>query len=309
MVLLVVSAGLAFMIDLTPGDPAYAILGDSATPEAIQAVHADLGLDRPVHERYFGWLGNVLTGDFGKSYQPNTPPESRRPVAELIAETLPVTLELVGLTIVMALVMSVVIAMYAASNPGGRFDRGVSAAISLCVSTPGFVIIPVLVYLFAVQFRVFPATGWVPLSVDIVENLRHMALPSFSLSLALLPHFTTALRTDLAATLREDFILNAKARGVPPVRMLFGHALRPSSFSFITLMGLSIGALVGGAVIGEFMFVLPGLGSLLVASINSKDVNTVQGIAMFIAVVYVSLNTFLDIAYRLIDPRVRVGGA
>lgn len=309
VVLLIVSAALSFLIDLTPGDPAYAILGDGATPEAVDAVHRDLGLDRPVHERYRSWLGGLLTGDFGMSYQANTAPEARRPVLDLIREALPVTLELVVLTIATALVVSVAVAMYAASHVGGRFDRGLSLALAVFVSTPAFVVIPLLVYVLAVKTRLLPPTGWVPLSHGVADNLRHMVLPSMSLSLTLLPHFTTALRTDLNATLREDFILSARAKGLSPARVLFGHALRPSSFSLLTLAGLSMGSLLGGALIAEILFVLPGIGTLMVNAINSKDVNTVQGVAMFIALAYVTLNTLLDLAYRAIDPRVRAAVA
>lgn len=303
VVLLCVSVGLAFLLDLSPGDPAYAIAGDRATPEQIAQIHEDLRLDDPVVDRYASWLGDVVRGDLGTSYK------TKRSVAELITERLPVTVELVVLALVGALVTSVPLGILAASRAGGPLDKALMSASSAVISIPPFVVALVLVYVFAVQLKDlpigFPATGWVPLGDGIGRNLLHASLPAATLSLILIPPFMKLLRDDMVATLKEDFILAARAKGLRKRTVLVRHALRPSSFSLVTLAAQSVGLLIGGAVVVEVLFALPGMGQLLVDSINSRDVTAVQGIVAFIAIVYVVVNIVVDIVYGFLDPRVR----
>jgi peptide/nickel transport system permease protein len=308
-VLLLVSGATAFMLDLTPGDPAYAILGPSATPEAVAAVHADLGLDRPVIERYVDWIGNVAHGDFGRSYRANVPKEARQEVSTLIREALPVTIELVLVTLLLSVLAAVPIATLCAHRAGGRLDRFVTVATSVLVSTPPFVTVPILVYFFVLKAGVLPATGWVRLTEDPIENLRHVVLPAFALSCVPFAQFVTVLRNDLVNTLNEDFILQARAKGLSPTSVLIRHALRPSSFSLLTIGGLALGQLVAGAVIAENLFALPGIGTLIVTSIQAKDIATVQGVVMFVATVYVVANAVVDILHARLDPRIRLEGA
>ena len=288
------------MLDFVPGDPAYAILGESATPEGVVEVHERLGLDRPYFERFFDWVGSVAHGDFGESYL------SRTDVLTLITRALPITAELVLVTLFLGLAISVPIAIYAARNVGKRFDRAINTLTSVMQAMPAFVAVPLFVYLIVLKAGVLPATGWVGLSEDPIENLRHIILPCFVMSFSIIPIFTAALRSDMIATLQQDFILNARAKGLSERVILFRHALRPSSFSLFTLIGLALGQLVSSAVVVEVLFVLPGIGSLSVQSINSRDVPVVQGVVMFIALWYVLINTVIDIGYRVLDPRVRM---
>lgn len=299
VVLVLVSLVVSSMLDLVPGDPAYAILGESATPEGVAQVHERLGLDRPYFERFFDWAGNVVQGDFGESYL------SRTEVLTLIKRAVPITVELVVVTMILGLLISVPLAIYAAKKVGKRFDRMINTLSSVMQAMPAFVAVPLFVYLIVLKAGLLPATGWVGLTDDPVENLRHVILPCFVMSFSVIPIFTAALRSDMIATLQQDFILNARAKGLSDRAILFRHALRPSSFSLFTLIGLALGHLISSAVVVEVLFVLPGIGSLTVESINSRDLPIVQGVVMFIGLWYVLINTLVDIGYRMLDPRVR----
>lgn len=306
LVLLLVSVLTALLLDLGPGDPAYAILGDNATPESIAAVHEDLDLDRPFHERYLDWMGGALRGDLGQTYRANVPAEAREDVTALIGRRLPVTLELVVVTLLLALAVSIPLGVYTAHRAGGVVDRVVKAASAVLVSTPAFVSAPILVLLLALRGGMFPTSGWVGLDESVADNLRHIVLPALALALPIIPIYTAGMRADMLATLQEDFVLNARAKGLAPRAVLWRHAFRPSSFSLLTLSGISLGSLIGGAAIAEVLFGLPGLGKLLIEAIQGKDINTVQGIVLFVAVLYVLVNALLDLAYRWLDPRVQL---
>ncbi|WIX75628.1 ABC transporter permease [Amycolatopsis carbonis] len=298
MLLLVPLAATA-LTDLMPGDPAVAILGDRARPQDIAAVNQQLGLDRPLIVRYFDWLGHALGGDLGKSIG------SRVPVWQEITQRLPVTFQLAVMALVCAVVVAVPLSIYTASHPG-PFDRiatGVSAGV---MSVPPFVVAVVLTY-FATTTGVFPPLGWVPVSQDAYENLRHAVLPALVLAVAEIPVFHRLLRADIVATLQENFILNARARGLPRWYILFRHALRPSLFSILTVAGISFGRLLGGTIIVETIFSLPGLGALAAQSIYSKDIPTIQGIVVFVALLYIVINLLVDLAFGILDPRVAAG--
>jgi peptide/nickel transport system permease protein len=303
VVLLLVSFGLTFLIDLTPGDPAQTILGVEATPEQVQLLHEQLHLDDPILSRYWRWLEGVLQFDFGNAYLQS------RPVFDIISERLPTTIELMVLTLIVALAVSVPIGIYTAYRAGGRFDRFWMTASSAMVSVPSFVGALIFVYVFAILLKDapihFPATGWTELGDGVADNLWHLVLPVLTLAIIPIPSFSRLLRADMIATLQSDYILAARARGVPTLRILLRHALRPSSFSLLTVVALQLGHLIGGAVIVEVLFALPGLGSLVIQAINVKDIPIVQGIVMFVAIVYVVINAALDIFYAVLDPRIR----
>jgi peptide/nickel transport system permease protein len=304
LVLLLVSFALTFLIDLTPGDPAFSVLGEQATPEQVEQVHKDLHLDDSVPSRYWRWLQDIMQGNFGTSYV------SKRPVIDSIMEALPATLELVVLTMLVSLAVAIPIGVYTAYRPDGRFDRFWTLFSSLFISLPGFVVALVLVYFFALLMQDlpihFPPTGWARLSESPGENLWYITLPVLALSLQQIPQYSRLLRADMLATLQEDYILAARAKGVSTRKILFRHALRPSSFSLVTLAGVNLGHLISGAVIIETLFALPGLGSLSVNSVFSKDVAVVQGVVMLVAIVYVVVNNLVDVTYGYLDPRVRV---
>jgi len=291
------------LIDLTPGDPAATILGDNATPAQIHELRAQLGLDRPLPVRYASWIGNIVQGDFGRSIR------TQQPVLDAITERLPVTIELALLALVMALAVVIPAALYTAYRAGSRADRLGNVVSSSLLSLPSFLTALLLVYLLALRFPVFPVTGWVPFTDDPLENLRSAFLPALTLALTEMAVLTRVLRSDLIATLQEDFILSAKAKGLPTWYVLLRHALRPSSFSLVTLAGLSLGRLIGGAVIVETLFALPGIGQLLVNAILGKDAVTVQGVVLFVALVYVGLNLLTDVLYTVLDPRTRAAKA
>lgn len=304
LVLVVVAVGFctSLLISLIPGDPALAIVGETATPDQIAAVHHRLGLDQPLLVRFVHWLGSALTGDLGVSVR------TGESISGAIASRLPVTIELALLALIAALLVAIPMAILSAYYAGGRFDRLSNAIASALISAPGFLAAIVLLFLFAVTFKLFPVTGWIPFTRNPAGNIAHIVLPAAALAAAEIAAFNRLLRGDMIMTLREDFVLAARATGLPTWRILFQHALRPSSFSLVTLAGLSLGRLIGGTVIVEFIFALPGLGQYIVTSIMNKDILAVQGTVLFIAVGYVVINTLVDLSYQWLDPRVKRSG-
>ncbi|MGD9985526.1 ABC transporter permease [Pseudonocardia sp.] len=299
-VVVVVATFLATMLlRLVPGSVAYAILGDTATPQAVTEFETRLGLDRPLFAQYAQWGLGLLRGDLGDSLL------SGQPILGTLLSRLPVTLELTLLALLLALALAVPVAMVAAAHPGGVVDRVSSAASSAALSVPAFVAGPVLVYLFAVKAGLFPATGWVPVDRDLGRNLRSALLPAIAIALPEAAAFQRLLRSDLAGTLREDYIEAARSKGLGRGYVLWRHALRPSAFSLMTLAGISLGRLLGGAIVVETLFALPGIGQLMVQSITARDIATVQGVVAFVVIAYVLINTTVDVTYGLVDPRVR----
>jgi peptide/nickel transport system permease protein len=278
---------------------AIVILGNLATPEDIAGLRADLGLDRPMLVRYFDWLGSALSGDLGRSYR------NGEPVVQAIIDRLPVSLQLMVMAQVIALGIAIPVALLSVRRPGGLFDRISASAAFGFLAMPNFMLGIVLIYLFSVSFDLLPATGFTPMSEGLWDNLESMILPSLTLGLIEWTVLMRVLRSDLLTTLKEDFILLARAKGLPPWRVLLQHALRPSSFTLITILGLNIGGLIGGAVIVEQIFALPGVGRLLLGGIFNRDLILVQGTVAFIAVGFVVINFLVDMLYAVLDPRVR----
>ncbi|MGE3620208.1 MAG: ABC transporter permease [Acidimicrobiia bacterium] len=299
-VLLTTTVVTMLMMDLVPGDPAVAVLGEAATPDQIERIHAELGLDRPFHERYLRWVGDAVQGDLGTSFRSN------RPVVDAIRERLPVTLELAVLALLVALVVAIPLGVLAAAHAGRRFDRVILLLTSISISSPAFLTGLVLSYLLALRWDLVPVTGWVRLSEDLAENLRTAALPAVTLAIGEAAVFIRMLRADMVTTLQENYIAVARAKGMSPAQILIRHALRPSSFSLVTVAGLALGRLIGGAIVVETLFSLPGVGSLLLDGVLSKDLAVVQGVVVFVAVVYVLINAVVDWSYSALDPRTRV---
>lgn len=299
LVVLLVTMAVVGLLGFAPGSVAQVILGEAATPEAIAALNASLGLDRPVWAQYLHWVGDAAQGDLGTS------PLTGQSVTEAIAERLPVTLQLAVMALTIAVLTSVLLAVISATRQGTVVDRGITALSSVFLSVPAFVAGPVLIYFFAVNLSWFPVTGWNRIGDGVMESLRAALLPAIAMALMEIAAFYRLLRTDLITTLREDFIGSARAKGMSETYVVFRHALRPSSFSLITVVGINLGRLIGGTVIVESLFSLPGLGQLLASSIVSRDLVMVQGIVAFMAVAYVVINILVDLSYELIDPRVR----
>lgn len=295
---------LTFLIaSLLPGDLASVILGDQATPEKVSALRHDMGLDQPVWWRYLAWLGGVLQGDLGRSFR------TGQTVLQALAERLPVTFELMLLAELGALVIGVPLAIACAVRNGSAFDRVATGTAFSMLSLPAFLSAIFLIYLFAVELRWLPATGYVPFSEDPLGNLRSFVLPALTLALAEWPALMRVLRSDMIATLQEDYIAMARAKGLKPSRILLVHALKPSSLTLVTVTAINIGRLMGGTVIVESIFALPGIGRLLLGSIYSRDLVILQGVVLCVAAGYVLLNFAVDMLYAVLDPRIRHGHA
>ena len=302
---LVAVSFLTFLLtDLLPGDPAEQILGpEGSTPEALERVRADLRLDDPLPIRYVTWVGDAVQGDLGRSYR------TGQEVTTAIRERLPVTLEVGGLAVLFALAGAIPLGMFSAYRAGGPADRSITGASFALLAMPSFMMAILLILVFAVGMGVLPATGWVRLTDDLGANLKGALLPALSLAIGELAVYTRLLRSDMIATLQEDYVVLAKAKGMPTLWILLRHALRPSSFSLLTIVGLQIGAIMSGSVVVETLFALPGVGRLLVDSIFQRDLVTVQGIALVVAVSYVAVNFIVDLLYSYLDPRIRRGRA
>tara|TARA_R110002072_G_scaffold170552_1_gene324078 strand:+ start:45885 stop:46832 length:948 start_codon:yes stop_codon:yes gene_type:complete len=298
--LLAVSFFTFLLVSLLPGDPAVMILGaGGVSPEAIAALRLELGLDRPLLLRYVDWLGSALSGDLGRS------PMTGQAVSDAILSRLPVTIQLGVMAIVIALTLAIPLAMLSAYFAGSRLDRFISGAGFALMSVPSFMMAIFLILIFAVSLSMLPATGWIPFSVSPLDNLRNALLPALSLAMIELALYMRLLRTDLITTLQQDYITLARAKGLPNWLILTRHALRPSSFSLMTVVGLQLGGVISGAIIIEEIFALPGVGRLLYQSILQRDLLMVQGIVLFIATAYVVVNFLVDLCYSLLDPRVR----
>ena len=295
---------LTFLIaSLLPGDLASVILGDQATPEKVAALRHDMGLDQPIWWRYLGWLGGVLQGDFGRSFR------TGQTVLQAVAERLPVSFELMLLAELGALAIGIPLAIACAVRNGSAFDRLVTGTAFGMLSLPTFLSAILLIFFFAVQLRWLPATGYVPFSEDPLGNLRCFVLPALTLALAEWPVLMRVLRSDMIATLQEDYIAMARAKGLKPSRILLVHALKPSSLTLVTVTGINIGRLMGGTVIVESIFALPGIGRLLLGSIYTRDLIILQGVVLCVAVGYVLINFMVDMLYAVLDPRIRHGHA
>jgi len=302
-VLLAVSLLTFLIASLLPGDLAYVVLGDQATPENVAALRRDMGLDQPIWWRYLSWLGHVLQGDFGRSFR------TGQTVLQAVMERLPVSIELMLLAEIIGLAVGIPLAIACAVRAGSGFDRFMTGTAFGMLSVPSFLSAILLIYLFAVELRWLPATGYIPFGEDPIGNLRCLVLPALTLAFAEWPGIMRVLRSDMIATLQEDYIAMAKAKGLKPARILFVHALKPSSLTLVTITGINIGRLIGGALIVETIFALPGIGRLLVSALYTRDLIILQGVVLFVACGFVIMNFIVDMFYAVLDPRIRHGHA
>jgi peptide/nickel transport system permease protein len=302
-VLLAVTLLTFLVASLLPGDLASTILGDQATPEKVAALRAQMGLDLPIWQRYGLWLWDVLHGNLGRSFR------TGETVWNAVTARLPVSLELMAITVVLALLIAIPMAILCAVKSGTALDRFFTGLAFGKLSLPSFMVAILLIYLFAVELNWLPATGWVPFAEDPVGNLRSFILPAVTLAFAEWPVLMRVLRSDMIATLQEDYIAMAKAKGLRPARILLVHALKPSSLTLVTVAGINIGRLIGGALIVETIFALPGIGRLLVGAIYARDFIILQGVVLFVAAGFVMVNFIVDMLYAVLDPRIRHGRA
>jgi peptide/nickel transport system permease protein len=299
-VTIVVASMIVFgVMAVLPGDPAVVALGVNADPELLQQTREQFGLDRPLVEQYLSWAGGLLQGDFGISYVTDAP------IGPLIVDRLLVTLWLVGLGLVVAVVFALPLGV--ASAVWHRKARGTAlAALSQAgMAVPAFVLAILLVSIFAVRLQWVESSGWVPPAEDPVEFLRQIALPVLSLGLVQAALLSRYVRSATLDVLREDYLRTARAKGLTPGRALVKHGLRNASIPVVTVLGLQVVALLVDAIIIEVIFVVPGLGSLLLESVSNRDLLTVQGVVMVIVGVVLVVNLLVDLLYVSIDPRLR----
>ena len=302
LVLLAVSAITFLMINLLPGDVAYVVGGEDATLADIKTIRENLELDKNILVRYLTWLKNAVSGNLGKSYL------TRDPVLGTIIARLPVTLELLIISQCLALMLALPLGILGAYHSNSTVDRVVNGIGFATLSVPSFVMALLTIYLFSIKLHWLPATGYVPLSVNVGANLKSFVLPGLSIAMIEWVVLMRVLRSDMITTLGQNYILMAKAKGLPPWRVLLHHALRPSSFTLITVLGMQIGRHLGEAVIVETIFALPGIGRLLIDSIYARDYQMVQGCVLLTTIGYVIINSVVDLFYTVLDPRIRTEG-
>lgn len=283
-----------------PGDPALLFVGDPENQQAIQEKRVELGLDRPLHEQFGRWLGGVARGDLGDSVT------SGRAVAEEIAETFPVTAQIVALSIVIATLIAVPAGMYAAWRQDSAADFGVVAFATLCLSVPSFWIALMLLTLFGVKLGWLPTVGYVSIAEDLPQGLLYMLMPVAALVLTELAVLVRMSRASMIEVLRLEYITHARAKGATEAAVLWRHAFRNAFAPTLTVIGLMLGHLLGGVVVIETMFSLPGMGRLMVGAILARDYPVVQGVLLFVVLVYVAVNLAVDLLYPVFDPRVRL---
>ncbi|HEY5252607.1 MAG TPA: ABC transporter permease [Acidimicrobiales bacterium] len=287
------------LVHLLPGDPTLAILGPNDTAQARTELLRQLGLNKSLPLQYWTWIRNVFHGNLGISFL------THQTVANAIGEAFPIDLELIIVSQILAFLVAIPLALVAALRPNRLFDRIATTSTYAMLAVPTFVIAVILVLVVAVKIHIFPATGFNPLSQGLGPNLKAVLLPSIALAVGSVAIYYRLLRADLIATLQEDFITMARAKGLSTPYILLRHALRPSSFALLAGAGLSIGSLFTGAFVVEILFQLPGIGFQLIAAINSRDYLVVQGMALVAAVAYVVINFGVDILFSFLDPRIR----
>lgn len=298
-VLVVVAAIVFLMTRLSSVDPAAAMLGDNATAENVQKVRAELGLDDSVVVQFVRWGVRAVQGDLGHSYF------MKIPVSELIAQRIEPTISLAVLTLVFTLAVAIPLGVIAAWRHGGWLDRVLMGFSSLGFSVPIFVIGYLLIWVFAVKLQWLPVQGYERLSGDLWPWLSHLVMPALALSVIYIALIARVTRASVAEAMTEDYIRTARAKGIGERQLLIRHALANAAVPIVTVIGIGIALLIGGVVVTESVFNIPGLGSLTVDAVLSRDFPLIQGITLFFSVIYVVINLLVDISYLVFDPRIR----
>jgi peptide/nickel transport system permease protein len=298
-VMLVVAVFIFLMLRLTPSDPAAIIAGDNATTEQVAQIRGQLGLDRPMIEQFFIWSAKVLSGDFGESFF------FKKTVAQLIGERIEPTLSLAFFTIMIAVLVAVPLGVLAAHRHGSWIDRIVMGFSVLGFSVPVFVIGYLLIYLFAIYLNWLPVQGYQRIAEGVGGWVQRLILPSMTLSVIYIALIARMTRTSLLEVLSEDYIRTARAKGQIERKVLFRHALRNAAVPIVTVIGLGIALLIGGVVVTESVFTIPGLGRLTVDAVLARDYPTIQAVILLFSFVYVMINLAVDMLYTILDPRIR----
>lgn len=298
-ILLVVATIVFLMLRLTPGDPAANIAGDAATSEDIAQLRIDLGLEEPLPVQFGIYIKNILKGDFGESFY------YKRSVMSMVSDGVGPTLSLAFFTIVIACTVAVPLGTLAAYRQGSWVDRVVMGFSVVGFSVPVFVIGYLLIYFLSVKLDWFPVQGYQPISDGILGWAYRLILPAVALSVIFIALIARMTRTSVLEVLNEDYIRTARAKGLSEKRVLIKHALRNAAVPIITIIGIAIGILISGVVVTESVFVIPGLGLLTLDAIQGRDYPTVQALILLFSVVYVVINLIIDVAYTILDPRIR----
>ncbi len=298
-VMFVVAAVVFGILFLAPGDPAAALAGDSASPADIARIRVALGLDRPFLIQFASWFWHVLQGDLGVSLFDG------KPVLGLILARVGPTVSLMVLTILITVFVAIPLGVLAASRINSLTDRVATSLSVLAFSIPVYVVGYVLILVFAMTLRVFPVQGYVPLANDFAGWLRSIILPSVAMSASYVALVARMTRTTVADILAQDYIRVAIAKGIAPWRVTCIHALRNAAIPITTVVGSGIAMLIGGAVVTESVFGIPGIGKLTIDSISKRDIPVIQGVVLTASLVYVLINVFLDIVYKWLDPRIQ----
>jgi ABC-type dipeptide/oligopeptide/nickel transport system permease component len=296
-----VASFMAIFIQLLPGDPAYTILGDKASPERAAAVRKQLGLDRPIYVQYVDWIGNVAHSNFGDSLI------SDRPILNDLAKRLPRTIELIIASMILAILIGIPLGVIAANYRNQMPDILVSVISLLGVSTPVFVSGTLLLLVFGVRLQILPATGYVSITDSPWGHFEHLLMPAVTLALLEAAVILRMTRSSLLEVLSEDYVRTARAKGLGQRIVLYQHALRNALIPVVTVIGIQAGTLLGGTVIVEYIFNWPGVSTYLLAAINQRDYPVIQAIILIIATLFVLLNLVTDLIYAAIDPRIKYG--
>ena len=298
-VLLLVTAGVFALIHLTPGDPIDAMMAESVDDSVKRELRRDLGLDRPLYLQYATWRGRLLQGDLGRSIR------NSEPVIQNVGRRIKPSLQLAGLAMAISLLVATPIGILSAARRNSTLDRvGTSFALfGICM--PNFLLALLLIFLFGVTLRLLPISGYVDPLEEPWEGLRSLALPAITLGLALAAVITRTLRSSMLEALSEDYIRTARAKGLSDGAVIRRHALKNALIPVVTVLGLQLGTLIGGAVITEYVFALPGVGRLVVDAVFARDYPLVQGVVLLIAVGFILSNLAVDLLYGWIDPRIR----
>jgi len=300
-VLFGISIIVFIIMAMIPGDPATAILGSYATPENVEKLNRDLGLDKPMVQRYFIWLGNMLQGDFGRSFSLN------RAVLDEVLDRFGATLILAGTAFVLCSILGIAAGVVSAARQYGLADKAITFAVLLGISIPSFFLGMMMILIFAVKLRWFPVSGMWPIygARDLPALISHLTLPAFALAVVATGVIARLSRSAMLEVLRQDFIRTARAKGVHERSVIWRHALRAAMVSIIPVLGVQAGFVLSGAVYIEMVFQWPGVGRMLVDAILKRDILLVQGGVVFVAACYVLFNIAVDVAQSLLDPRIK----
>jgi peptide/nickel transport system permease protein len=298
-VMLVVAGVVFLLLHLSPGDPAAIIAGDSATDADIAAIRSSLGLDRPLLTQFLLWLGALLQGDLGASVF------NKIPVWTLISQRLEPTLSLAAVTMTFAVTIAVPAGVLAAWKAGRWVDLLVMGVAVLAFSSPVFLIGYGLVFEFARTLRWLPVQGYTPMAENFTSYWQHLVLPAISLGMVYSALLARMTRSTMLDVLNEDYIRTARAKGLAPAAVLIRHALKNAAVPIVTTIGLGIALLIGGVVVTESVFAIPGIGRLTIEAVTQRDYPVIQGVILMASLVYVVINLAIDVAYALLDPRIR----